>query len=110
MLARIKEILIISIPVVTPKFESLLGGGGQFRVSLHYRVQPSPDGLAQMFLVGRSLLVMIAALWFWEIIFSMGVGLERFCAPLWMMLGLACILVGKKAKENYENYINQLCR
>src|SRR6187455_688069 len=53
MLAGIRDVLVISTPQDTPRFESLLGDGSRWGMNLSYCVQPSPDGLAQAFILGK---------------------------------------------------------
>ncbi len=70
LLAGIKDILIISTPQDTPRFEQLLGDGSQWGINLQYAVQPSPDGLAQALSSAKNLLAMTTWRWCWATIFS----------------------------------------
>jgi len=62
MLAGIKDILIISTPEDIHRFEQLFGNGNELGLTLRYAVQPSPDGLAQAFIIGENLSVLIVSL------------------------------------------------
>ena len=86
MLAGIRDILIISTPVDTPRFEELLGDGSHFGIKLSYAVQPSPDGLAQAFIIGKEFIGNELVRWFLGTISSMADGSGKICRLRFKML------------------------
>ncbi|EOB63903.1 mobA-like NTP transferase domain protein [Neisseria meningitidis 63023] len=69
MLAGIRDILVITAPEDNASFKRLLGDGSDFGISISYAVQPSPDGLAQAFIIAKNLSATTMFAWFWATIF-----------------------------------------
>ena len=79
MLAGIKQILIITTPQDQDQFHRLLGDGSQWGINLEYKIQPSPDGLAQAFISAEDFLDAVHLLqWFWEIISSLAMACQKY--------------------------------
>ena len=83
MLAGIKDILIISTPDDTPRFEALLGDGSQFGINLSYKVQPSPDGLSWLLSSEKSSWRAAPVPWCSAITSSTEMASGNFFEPLW---------------------------
>ena len=126
MLAGIREILIISTPEDTPKFEALMGTGKQFGLKLSYAVQDKPNGLAQAFVIGEDFIGddSVAMILGDNIFYGNGLGhllrqapsirgVPRFSATMWMIQALGVVefnakgeptSIEEKPKEPKSNY------
>ena len=80
MMAGIREVLVITTPQDLGQFQHLLGDGSARGISLSYAVQPSPDGLAQAFIIGADFIVRTRSRWFWATTSSTAWAWARRCA------------------------------